>query len=92
MVTRASRPEYHYVHPAVEPAGVELDFFELNGIDLTGMQGYANIFALMQTSENWSVPPPESPFGIGDPSFGRRVPRIEPSDYPPWIEPPDRFQ
>ncbi len=94
MSTRATRPEYYYVHPAVEPAGVELNWFELNGIDLTGMQGYADIFAVPADQEPWALLPEGPPFAVADADDDAKakVPKIEPHDNPPWITPPDRFQ
>lgn len=57
MSTLAVRAEYHYVHPAVELGGEELDYLEVDGIDMAGVTGYADIFATPQTSEAWTLLP-----------------------------------
>jgi hypothetical protein len=86
------RPEYFYVYPAVEMGGVEIDFFEIDGADMSFTHGYSDIFLVPMTSELWALPVPMPPMHAPAQERDPRVPRIQPSDSPPWPEPPTRFQ
>jgi len=73
-------------------AGVELDFFEIDGADMSFTQGYSDIFLVPPLSELWVMAPASDPMGTPDREPGRRVPRIEPDVSPVWPVPPERFQ
>lgn len=88
---RAYRDRAPYVRPRVEMAGVELDGMELNGADLADMHGYADVFVQPRVSFVFTVESLDRTF-VGPPSVpALNVPRIEPHQNPPWVEPVSEF-
>lgn len=88
---RAYRDRAPYVRPRIEMVGVELDGMELNGGDFADMHGYADVFTQPRVDFVFPVESLDGEF-TGPPAVpALAVPRIEPHQNPPWIEPLSEF-
>jgi hypothetical protein len=81
-----------YVRVRFEPGGEELNGITLAAADFTDMRGYADIWALPAAARPFVVPadPPDGAARIAT-VVTFKVPRIEPHQNPPWLEPQGGF-
>lgn len=88
---RAYRDRAAYVRPRIEMAGMELNGITLNGGDFADMHGYADVFTQPMVSFLFTVESLDQTF-TGPPNVpALLVPRIEPHQNPPWVEPISEF-
>jgi hypothetical protein len=89
---RAYRDKRPYVRARFEMSGWELDGIELDGADMTDTHGYADWFPMLMNTSEFALADDPDGFKLQNiPDFEFVLPKVEPHQDPPWLEPAKGF-
>lgn len=84
---RSYRHKAPYVRGRFDPGGEELNGQTLDDIDPSDMHGYADLWKVPPDPDGFVLIGRNEQFALADPQPQLTLPRVEPHQNPPWLEP-----